>query len=111
VQQLTRAEYQARVVSLVDSVARAAPGVGFVLGGGIAALFSPRASYAVAGAGVMIVLGLASIALTRAGWRGDSPEEDEVEQAPSDPADAEVPESPALGGVERAEATPRSGAA
>src|SRR4029079_9239643 len=66
---------------------------------------------AVAGAGVMIVLGLASIALTRAGWRGDSPEEDEVEQAPSDPADAEVPESPALGGVERAEATPRSGAA
>ncbi|MGH2966685.1 MAG: MFS transporter [Solirubrobacterales bacterium] len=111
VQQLTRAEYQARVVSLVDSVARAAPGVGFVLGGGIAALFSPRASYAVAGAGVMIVLGLASIALTRAGWRGDSPEEDEVEQAPSEPADAEVPESPPLGGVEPAEATPRSGAA
>ncbi len=74
-QQLTRAEYQARVVSLVESTAKAAPGLGFVLGGATAALFNPRVSYAVAGLGVIAVLAVASVALARAGWRGDSAEE------------------------------------
>jgi MFS family permease len=71
VQQMTRAEYQARVAALVESVAKAAPGIGFVLGGAIAALFNPRVSYAVAGLGVIAVLMGAAIALTRAGWRGE----------------------------------------
>jgi MFS family permease len=70
-QQLTRAEYQARVAALVESVAKAAPGIGFVLGGATAALFNPRVSYVVAGAGVIGVLIVAAIAMTRAGWRGE----------------------------------------
>ena len=40
VQQLTRAEYQARVASLIESVAKAAPGLGFLIGGATAALFT-----------------------------------------------------------------------
>jgi predicted MFS family arabinose efflux permease len=71
VQQLTRAEYQTRVASLVESVARAAPGVGFLLGGATAALFNPRVSFAVAGFGVIVVLAFACVALWRAGWRGE----------------------------------------
>ena len=52
VQELTRATYQARVLALLEALASAMPGVGFLLGGAIAAIFEPRASYAVAGAGV-----------------------------------------------------------
>ena len=59
VQQLTRADYQARVISLLESLGTAMPGVGFVIGGAVAALFSPRASFVVAGAGVLAVLAVA----------------------------------------------------
>jgi MFS family permease len=105
VQQLMGAQYQARVVALVDSAARAAPGVGFVLGGAIAALFNPRMSYAVAVLGVIAVLITAAIVLSRAGWRGEAGEEGEVEQALGEPAAAaEPPESVPVGAVESADA-------
>jgi MFS family permease len=113
VQQLTRAEYQARVVSLVDSIGKAAPGIGFVLGGGIAALFSPRASYAVAGAGVVVVLGLAALALSRAGWRGE-PAEDEEDDEPANQGfrelqpSAKLPDSAPISAIETSEAGTRS---
>src|SRR5829696_4576995 len=70
VQQLTRLEYQARVVSLLESLAKAATALGFVIGGAAAALFNPRVSYVLAGTGVLVVLVIASVALARAGWRG-----------------------------------------
>jgi MFS family permease len=69
VQELTKAAYQARVLSLLEAIASAMPGVGFLLGGAIAAIFEPRASYAVAGAGVVIVLAVAAAALRRADWK------------------------------------------
>jgi hypothetical protein len=47
--------------------------VGFVIGGAVAAALSPRASYAVAGLGVLAVLAVAVVALRRIGWRGDEP--------------------------------------
>ena len=56
VQALTERVYQARVVALLESAGSAMPGVGFLLGGLIAASATPRASYAVAGAGVLVVL-------------------------------------------------------
>ena len=68
VQELTTAAYQARVLALLEALASAMPGAGFLLGGAIAALFTPRVSYAVAGAGVLVVLGLAAAALRRADW-------------------------------------------
>ena len=62
VQELTRAAYQARVLSLLEALASAMPGIGFLLGGAIAAIFEPRVSYAVAGAGVLAVLAVAAVA-------------------------------------------------
>jgi MFS family permease len=78
VQQLTRADYQARVISLVESLGTAMPGLGFVIGGAVAALLSPRASFVVAGAGVLMVLAVASVTLSRANWRGEPAEDDAV---------------------------------
>jgi MFS family permease len=103
VQELTRAEYQARVASLVDSVAKAAPGAGFLLGGATAALFNPRVSFAIAGLGVIVVVGFASAALWRAGWRGDRPaEEIDLEGTlQHEPASAvQIPDAPALSTLE-----------
>jgi MFS family permease len=65
VQELTRATYQARVLALLEALASAMPGIGFLCGGAIAALFDPRAAYAVAGAGVLAVLALAVLSLRR----------------------------------------------
>jgi hypothetical protein len=57
------------------------PGLGFVIGGAVAAALSPRTSYAVAGAGVLAVLAVAAVALNRAGWRGDEPPAAQAEEA------------------------------
>jgi MFS family permease len=77
VQQLTSALYQARVISLLESLASAMPGLGFVIGGVVAALFNPRVSYAVAGAGVFGVLAIAAVSLRRADFGAGIPEEQE----------------------------------
>lgn len=55
VQERVEDAFQARVVGLLESVGAAAPGIGFVLGGVLAALWSPRTAFAVAGAGVLMV--------------------------------------------------------
>lgn len=68
VQELTRASYQARVLSMLEALGSAMPGIGFVLGGTLTAIFSPRLSYAVAGFGVLVVLVLAIGALRQTDW-------------------------------------------
>jgi len=75
VQQMTSADFQARVISLLESLGTAMPGLGFVIGGAVAALFSPRASFVVAGAGVLAVLAVAVVALSRANWSGEVAED------------------------------------
>ncbi len=67
-QGMTAAEHQARVASLIDLVSRVSPGPGFILGGAIAAVLSPRASYAVAGVGVILVLAIAWRRLAGRSW-------------------------------------------
>jgi MFS family permease len=79
VQELTRATYQARVLALLEASASAMPGVGFLLGGVIAAVLSPRASFAVAGAGVILVLVIAVARLRGVEWQP------ELEQGPPGP--------------------------
>jgi MFS family permease len=69
VQELTEQAYQARVIGLLESLASGFSGVGFLLGGAIAAILSPRASYAVAGAGVLVILGLAVVLLRGTRWQ------------------------------------------
>jgi MFS family permease len=85
VQTLTRAAQQARVLALLGSIASAMPGVGFVLGGAAAALASPRLAFAIAGAGVLIVLALASIALRRV----------DITTPPADPRSETAPQNAA----------------
>ena len=53
VQELTAAAMQARVMSVLESVSAAMPGIGFALGGAVAAIVSPRATFLVAGIGVI----------------------------------------------------------
>jgi MFS family permease len=90
VQELTRATYQARVLSLLEATASAMPGIGFLLGGSIAAIFEPRASYAVAGAGVVIVLFLATRALRRVEWMPELEQTDRREDDASSVAGERV---------------------
>jgi MFS family permease len=53
VQELTVPAMQARVIGVLESIASAAPGLGYVLGGLIATGLSPRATFLAAGAGVV----------------------------------------------------------
>ena len=55
-QERTPRDYQARITGLMESLGAAMPGVGFLLGGAIVALSSPRVAYAVAGGGLLVLL-------------------------------------------------------
>ena len=48
-QEATPPDYQARVVGLLESALAAMPGVGYLIGGILTAVGSPRTAYAVAG--------------------------------------------------------------
>ena len=60
VQEMTAAGMQARVMSVLESIGAAMPGVGFVLGGVIATVLSPRAAFLVAGLGVFAIVAVAA---------------------------------------------------
>lgn len=62
VQERTPGELQARAMALVESVGAAVPGLGFTLGGAIAAAASARTAYVTAGAGILAVVVLAALA-------------------------------------------------
>jgi predicted MFS family arabinose efflux permease len=61
-QELTPADYQARIVGLLESLGAAMPGVGYLIGAALVALGSPRTAYAVAGTGVLLLV-LAALVL------------------------------------------------
>jgi MFS family permease len=56
VQEMTPSDYQARIVGLLESLAAAMPGVGYLIGGALTAVGSPRTAYAFAGVGVMLLV-------------------------------------------------------
>lgn len=60
IQELTAQTMQARVMSVLESVGAAMPGVGFLVGGLVATGHDPRAVFAVAGIGVLAVVALAA---------------------------------------------------
>jgi len=68
VQELTSQKYQARVVGLLESIGMLMPGIGFILGGVIAEVLDPRASFFAAGAGVLLVVAVASLLLRGIDW-------------------------------------------
>jgi MFS family permease len=55
-QELTPRDFQARITGLLESLGAAMPGLGYLLGGVLASLGSPRTAYAVAGAGVLALV-------------------------------------------------------
>jgi predicted MFS family arabinose efflux permease len=55
-QEMTPTDYQARIVGLLESLGAAMPGVGYLIGGALVALGSPRTAYAVAGTGVLLLV-------------------------------------------------------
>ncbi len=65
VQELTAANMQARVLGTLESTASATPGVGYLLGGLIATAWSPRATFLVAGLGVMAIVAASALLLGR----------------------------------------------
>jgi MFS family permease len=88
-QEATPHDYQARVTGLLESVGAAMPGVGYVLGGVLASIGSPRTAYAVAGVGVLVLVagalaGRSRIAAGAAGRPpGPLPLPDTLSPAPS----------------------------
>jgi MFS family permease len=62
-QEATPADYQTRVVGLLESALAAMPGVGYLIGGILTAVGSPRTAYAVAGAGTLLLVVIALAAL------------------------------------------------
>ena len=62
-QEATPAAYQARVVGLLESSLAAMPGVGYLIGGTLTAVGSPRIAYAVAGVGTLVLVLAAMVVL------------------------------------------------
>lgn len=85
VQELTGAKMQARVLSVLESIGAAMPGIGYMLGGLIASGFGPRTTFTVAGVGVLAIALLSAVGL-RSGWTGRVTDRDS--RTPG--ADAEV---------------------
>jgi MFS family permease len=63
VQELTAANMQARVLSVLESSGSAMPAIGYVAGGFIAAAYDPRATYLFAGVGVIVIAVFAALLL------------------------------------------------
>jgi predicted MFS family arabinose efflux permease len=97
-QEATPIDYQARTVGLLESLAAAIPGVGFLIGGALVAAGSPRTAYAVAGAGVLLLV-LAALAVR--------PNLDGVRAAPRVPRTGELPLPEAMAPAPTLETTGR----
>jgi len=65
VQELTGPTMQARVISVLESIGSATPGIGYALGGLIATGYDPRATFVVAGVGVVAIAAIAAPLLGR----------------------------------------------
>lgn len=63
VQELTAREMQARIMSVLWSIGAAMPGVGYALGAFVAVMLDPRATFLVAGLGVLSITLLAALSL------------------------------------------------
>jgi MFS family permease len=82
VQELTAGNMQARVMSVLESLGAAMPGIGFVIGGAIATGPGPRATFLFAGLGVLAIVAVAAPLLGR-NWPedGEKPDRGEVSAA------------------------------
>ena len=103
VQELTVQGMQARVMSVLESIGAAMPGIGYLLGGLIAADKNPRATFLFAGVGVLAILAVAAPILG-AQWPGRDSRADPGELD----ADDEILVELIAGGVSTGTTTRRS---
>lgn len=82
VQELTSRTMQVRTIGTLESIATAAPGLGFVLGGLIASIWDPRVAFLVAGLSVLVVV-LAAAPLLGRHWER-APDAESREEAAAD---------------------------
>jgi MFS family permease len=68
IQEMTRSSMQARVMSVLESTGAAMPGLGYLIGGLVAAGHSPRTTFLVAGVGVLVVVAIAIRSLAGTPW-------------------------------------------
>jgi MFS family permease len=91
-QEATPQQYQARVVGLLESSLAAMPGVGYLIGGGLTVLGSPRTAYAVAGIGTLALVLVAMVALRQI--RLDRPRRRQEDPPPPTPPPVHPPPGP-----------------
>jgi predicted MFS family arabinose efflux permease len=99
-QEATPAEYQTRVVGLLESLLAAMPGIGYLLGGALTVLGSPRTAYAVAGIGTLGLVLVAMVVLRH--MRLDRPRRRQEDFPASAPA-LHTPADPAKVSVDAGE--------
>jgi MFS family permease len=68
VQELTAEGMQARVMAVLESIGAAMPGIGFLLGGVVATIATPRVAFLIAGIGVVAIV-LLAIPLLGGQWQ------------------------------------------
>jgi MFS family permease len=93
IQEMTRSAMQARVMSVLESIGAAMPGLGFVVGGLVAAGHSPRTTFLVGGLGVLVVVAVAAYYLAGTPW---TKAEGAIVQAEIDADTADAPDSDTL---------------
>ena len=91
-QEATPQQYQARVVGLLESSLAAMPGVGYLIGGGLTVLGSPRTAYAVAGIATLALVLVAMVALRQI--RLDRPRRRQEDPPPPTPPPVHRPPGP-----------------
>ncbi|HEX8207549.1 MAG TPA: MFS transporter [Solirubrobacteraceae bacterium] len=64
-QEATEERFQARVAGLLEAVMAIGPGIGFLTGGVVTAVLSPRVAFAASGGGVLLVVVVAGAVLAR----------------------------------------------
>ncbi|HEU5252870.1 MAG TPA: MFS transporter [Solirubrobacterales bacterium] len=77
VQEMTAESMLARVMSVLESIGAAMPGVGFAVGGVIATVLSPRMTFLVAGAGVIAIV-VVMAPLLGGNWLNDDETSDDA---------------------------------
>jgi hypothetical protein len=86
VQEATEERFQARVAGLMESLVTGAPGVGFLLGGAVTSLATPRVTLLVSGAGIVTVVVIGALLVGPEAMRSLSARVPGGDDAAADPA-------------------------
>lgn len=90
VQELIEDDFQARIVSLTNTVMEAMPGVGFIVGGVLGVFLAPRGVFLVTGLGTLLVSSILLLTMRSIRWTREAEEKPEESlRRPVTPSGAE----------------------